>query len=78
MEELKVNISDELLGELSKIVVELGFDGDSDFVEEAIRDKILDMKKQKFFEISNKVALGLKHREVSPKKVLEDFEKNRG
>ncbi|MFH1325346.1 MAG: hypothetical protein ABIH49_01070 [archaeon] len=61
--------------ELNKIISELGFNGNSEFIEEAVRDKILELKKQRFLQISNKVALGLKNNKISPKEILDDFEK---
>ena len=69
--ETKVKLPDEL----KRIVSELGFNGDSEFIEEAVRDKILELKRQKFFQISDRVALGLKNNKISPKEILDDFDK---
>ena len=69
--ETKVKLPDEL----ERIVSELGFNGDSEFIEEAVRDKILELKRQKFFQISDRVALGLKNNKISPKEILDDFDK---
>jgi hypothetical protein len=71
--EAKIKFDNELAEELNKIVVELGFDGNSEFIEEAVRDKMLELKREKFFKISDKVALGLEKNKVIPKEILEDF-----
>jgi len=73
--ETKVKLSDELADELNRIIIELGFNGNSEFVEEAIKDKILELKKQKFFQISDRAALGLKNSKVNPNEILDGFDK---
>lgn len=69
--ETKVRLPDEL----KRIISELGFSESSEFIEEAVRDKILDLKKQRFFEISDKIASGLDENKVNKKEILDDFEK---
>ena len=71
--ETKVRLPEEL----SKIIVELGFEGNSDFIEEAVRSKILELKRQKFFQISDKISHGLNFSKVAQKEVMDDFEKHR-
>ena len=71
--ETKVRLPEEL----SKIIVELGFEGNSDFIEEAVRSKILELKRQKFFHISDKISHGLNSSKVGQKEVMDDFEKHR-
>ncbi len=69
--EIKVKLSDEL----RKIIFELGFSGNSEFIEEAVREKILELKKQKFFEISDEVLSGLKSNNINQKDILDNLEK---
>jgi len=71
--ETKVRLPDEL----TKIIVELGFEGNSEFIEEAVRGKILELKKQKFLHVSDKILNGLKAKSISHEEVIEDFEKQR-
>ena len=52
---------------------EFGFASDSEFIREAIRDKILELKKLLFFQISAKVSKGLKKHKVSEKDILREF-----
>ena len=72
--ETEINLPKELEAELRKIVVELGFNGNSEFVEAAVKEKILELKKRQFFQISDKVAHGLKEKGVSSKEIMEEFE----
>ena len=75
--ETKIKLPDELTAELNRIISELGFNGNSEFIEEAVRDKILELKRQRFFQISDKIALGLKNNKVGSKEILDDFEKEK-
>ncbi len=64
----------KLPNELKDIISELGFEG-NEFIEEAVREKILELKRKRFFEISDKVASGLKDNKISQKEIIDDFEK---
>lgn len=75
--EKQINISDEMASELDKVVVKFGFDTDSDFIVEAIREKLIDLKKLMFLNISEKVANGLRERGITSEDILKDFEKHR-
>ena len=72
--ETEIKLPEELAIELRKIAIESGFNGNSEFVEEAVKEKILELKKRRFFQISDKVALGLKEKGVSSKEIIEEFE----
>ncbi len=67
--EMKVKLPDEL----NKAIVELGFSGNSEFIEEAVRDKLLELKKKTFFEISDKISLGLKKNKVASQEILSNL-----
>lgn len=69
--ETRVRLPDEL----REIILDLGFSGDSEFIEEAVKEKILELKRQKFFKISDKVASGLESKGISSKEILDDFSK---
>jgi len=73
--ETTIKLPKELASELNEIVLELGFNENSEFIEQAIKEKILEFKKRKFIEISNKIASNLKKNRISQVKILEDFEK---
>lgn len=71
--ETEIKLPEKLATELRKIAIELGFNGNSEFVEEAVKEKILELKKRQFFHISDKVARGLKGRGISSKEMIEKF-----
>ncbi len=75
--ETTIKIPDDLTLEFKKAILELGFSGDSEFIEQAIREKILELRKKNFFEITDKIEFGLKKRGVTHKDILEDFEKSK-
>jgi hypothetical protein len=77
MKTVTVSISNELEEGLNSVVSKFGFESNQDFIIAATRDKILDLKKQIFFEVSNEVALGLKKHGINEKEILDDFEKTR-
>ncbi|ODS38319.1 hypothetical protein BEH94_09800 [Candidatus Altiarchaeales archaeon WOR_SM1_SCG] len=77
METVTVSISNELEEGLNSVVSKFGFENKQDFIIAATRDKILELKKQIFFEVSNEVAIGLKKHEVKEQEILEGFEKTR-
>ena len=58
--------------ELNKAILELGFNGNAEFIEEAVRDKLLEMKKRTFFEISDRISLSLKKNKVSSQEILNN------
>ena len=65
----------KLPNELNRIISELGFNGNSEFIEEAVKDKILELKRQRFFQISDRAALGLKNNRINSKEILDYFDK---
>jgi len=50
-----------------------GYKNEKEFIEEAVRDKILELKKKSFFEISDKVKEALIKKGISEKDILEAF-----
>ena len=77
METVNVSISNDLEEGLDNVMSKFGFKSKQDFIIAATRDKILELKKQIFFDLSNEVAIGLKKRRVTEKEILGDFEKTR-
>ncbi len=77
METVNVSISNDLEEGLDNVMSKFGFKSKQDFIIAATRDKILELKKQIFFDLSNEVAIGLKKRGVTENEILGDFEKTR-
>ena len=77
MESVTISISEELEEGLDSVISKFGFQSKQDFIISATRDKILELEKQIFFDISNEVAAGLKKHGFKDQEILEEFEKTR-
>lgn len=60
-----------------KVAQEWGFSSIDDFVNEAVEERILELKKHKFVERSDKIKEKLKSEGFSEKDILDDFENER-
>ena len=74
---MEVHINKELMPEIKSLVVTLKFEDIDEFVNKAIRDKILELKKKSFIEITNKVSSGLEKSNINEQEMLKEFERNR-
>lgn len=59
--------------EIEKATKEFGFASKEEFISQAIREKILELKKIKFFSISEKIREGLLKKGINPEKLLREF-----
>jgi hypothetical protein len=73
--EKQIKFSDEIANDLDNAVVNFGFETDSEFIVEAVKEKLLQLKKLMFLNITNDVALGLRKKRISNAELLNDFEK---
>jgi len=69
-----LRIPDDLTLEVNNIVQDFGFQNKEEFVQEAIRDKVLELRKLRFFSITDKVAANLKKKNISEREILKHFE----
>jgi hypothetical protein len=69
------NISDELLPSVNSIVKEFNFESKEEFFQEAIRDKILELRKKLFFHGSDRIAEQLRKKGIKERDILEEFNK---
>lgn len=60
-----------------KVAREWGFSSIDDFVNEAVEERILELKKHKFVERSDKIKEELRREGISEKDILDDFENKR-
>jgi len=58
---------------LKDFIEAFGYEDEEEFVREAIEDKILELKKKAFFEISDKVKEALVKKGVSEGEILKAF-----
>ncbi len=54
-----------------EFIESLGYESEKEFVKEAVEDKILELKKKAFFEISDRVKDALTKKGISEKEILE-------
>jgi len=59
--------------EIEKILKEFDFATEEEFISQAIKEKILELKKMKFFVISEKIRRGLLKKGIKPEKFLKEF-----
>ena len=72
-----VQLSEDLQPQITEVVNRLGFKNQEEFIEEAVRDKILEIKKKQFFAGSDLITQGLSKKKITEKQILEDFERQR-
>jgi len=77
MMEKKIKFSEKIEKDIKMVMDEFGFDSENEFVEEAVSEKILELKKQIFFNITDQIATGLRSKGVSAKQILDEFERVR-
>jgi len=75
--ERKIKFSEKTEKDIKMVMDEFGFDSENEFVEEAVSEKILELKKQIFFNITDQIAIGLRSKGVSAKQILDEFERVR-
>ena len=63
-------IDKKLAPELQNLVTTLKFKNIEEFINKAIRDKILEVKRKRFFELSNKISESLKEQGITEKEKL--------
>ena len=74
---MEIHIDKKLAPELQHIVTTLKFKNVEEFINKAIRDKILEIKRKRFLEISDQIADALEEQGITEQEILNDFEKKR-
>ena len=59
--------------EIDRAVKEFGFDSKEDLILQAVKEKIWELKKIKFFAISEKIKTGILKSGTTPNELLENF-----
>lgn len=75
--EHKIKFSEKTEKDIKMIVNEFGFDSEEEFVEEAVTEKILELKKQIFFNITDQIGAALRSKGITVKQMLKEFEEVR-
>lgn len=58
--------------ELRDLIKEFGY-SEKEFVSEAIKDKLRELRKLQFFSISEKIRKGLKKKGIKPEDILKEI-----
>ena len=74
---MTVELSQEMQKEMGFAIREFGYRSDREFVEDALKRRILDLRKADFLAKAKLVREKLVKRGVSPDDVLDDFDKYR-
>ncbi len=63
----------ENLKNFRELIKSLGYESEEEFIKEAVEEKIIELKKKAFFEISDKVKEALVKKGISEKDILIAF-----
>lgn len=74
---MEIHIDKKLTPEIQNIVATLKFKSIEEFINKAIRDKILEIKRKRFFELSDKISESLKEQGLTEQEIINNFEKKR-
>ena len=72
--EHKITFSVKTERDIKMVADEFGYNSEEEFVEEAVNEKILELKKQVFFSITDQIAAALRSKGITVKQMLEEFE----
>ncbi len=70
-----INIPETMSSDMALLSKEFGFSSDTEFIRNAVRDKIIELKKLLFMQISTRIGKSLKAKGVTEIDLLRDFEK---
>jgi len=68
-------IKKDLQKDLSKAVEEFGYESEESFIEDALRRRILDLKKSKFLKGASVVRERMDEKGITEKEIFDDFDK---
>lgn len=74
---MEIHIDKKLTPELQNIVAALKFKSIEEFINKAIRDKILEVKRKRFFEFSDKISESLEEQGITEQEIVNNFKKKR-
>ena len=60
--------------ETKEMIKDFGYADEKEFISEAVREKLAELKKLQFFIISEKIRKGLKKKRLKPEDILKKIE----
>ena len=70
-----INVPETMSKDMTVLSEQFGFANDTEFIRSAIREKIIELKKLLFMQVSAQVSKGLKSKSITEADVLENFQK---
>ena len=74
---LTITIQDDLVEKIKKIAEEGGFENAEEFVSAAIEQKLLEIKKEKFYRITDDVRAGIEKQGYTVTQIIDEIERLR-
>ena len=74
---MEVKVSPKIEKEISTILREYGYESKKDFIEDALKRRILELKKINFLAETRKIRKKIKRMGLREEEILKDFERFR-
>jgi metal-responsive CopG/Arc/MetJ family transcriptional regulator len=74
---ITITIPEDLVKGINKIIDEGGFQSPEEFIAAAIEQKLLELQKEKFYQLTDEIRQGIEKKGYTVKQVIEEIEKLR-
>lgn len=74
---LTITLPDDLVEGIKKIAEEGGFESTEEFISAAIEQKLLEMKKDKFYHLTDDIRVGVEEQGYTVKQIIDEIERRR-
>lgn len=74
---LTITIQDDLVEKIRKIAEEGGFENAEEFISAAIEQKLLEIKKEKFYRITDDIRAGIEKQGYAVTQIIDEIERLR-
>ncbi len=74
---LTITIPDDLVEGIKKITEEGGFESNEEFISAAIEQKLLEIKKDKFYRLTDDIRGGFEKKGYTVKQIIDEIERRR-
>ena len=74
---LTITIQDDLVEKIKKIAEEGGFENAEEFISAAIEQKLLEIKKEKFYHLTDDIRAGIEKQGYTVTQIIDEIERLR-
>ena len=74
---LIITIQDDLVEKIKKIAEEGGFENAEEFISAAIEQKLLEIKKEKFYHLTDDIRAGIEKQGYTVTQIIDEIERLR-